>query len=43
MLIVTGGEGEEGEKVNLKIYLAGELNLGLQRERQEKHFIRNIL
>ena len=34
-MIVTGGEGEEGEKVNLKISLAGELNLGLQRERQE--------
>ena len=32
---MTGGEGEEGEKANLKIYLAGELNQGLQRERQE--------
>ena len=32
---VTGGEGEEGEKVNLKICLAGELNLGLQHEKQE--------
>jgi len=30
---VTGGEGEEGEKVNLKICLARELNLGLKRER----------
>jgi hypothetical protein len=30
---VTGGEGEEGEKVNLKICLARELNPGLQRER----------
>jgi hypothetical protein len=30
-VIVTGGEEEEGEKVNLKIYLAGELNPGLQR------------
>jgi hypothetical protein len=29
----TGGEGEEVEKVNLKICLAGELNPGLQRER----------
>jgi hypothetical protein len=28
-VIVTGGEGEEGEKVNLKICLAGELNPGL--------------
>ena len=29
-MIATGGEGEEGEKVNLKICLGGELNLGLQ-------------
>jgi hypothetical protein len=34
-VIVTGGEGEEGEKVNLKICLAGELNPGLQREKPE--------
>ena len=34
-MIATGGEGEEGEKVNLKICLAGELNQGLQRERRE--------
>jgi hypothetical protein len=34
-VIVTGGEGEEGEKVILKICLAGELNQGLQRERRE--------
>ena len=34
-MIVTGGEGEEGEKVSLKICLARELNLGLQCERQE--------
>ena len=33
-MIVTGGEGEEGEKVNLKICLAGELNPGLQCERR---------
>ena len=31
-MIATGGEGEEGEKVNLKICLAGELNPGLQKE-----------
>ena len=30
MVIVTGGEGKEGEKVNLKICLARELNPGLQ-------------
>ena len=36
LLIGTGGEGEEGEKVNLKICLAGELNPGLQRERREQ-------
>ena len=35
LAIATGGEEEEGEKVNLKICLAGELNPGLQRERQE--------
>ena len=35
LVIATGGDGEEGEKVNLKIYLAGELNPGLQRERRE--------
>ena len=29
-MIATGGEGEEGEKVDLKICLAGELNTGLQ-------------
>ena len=34
-MISTGGEGEEREKVNLKIFQAGELNPGLQRERQE--------
>ena len=34
-MIATGGETEEGEKVNLKICIARELNLGLQRERQE--------
>ena len=34
-MIATGGEGEEGEKVNLKICLARELNPGLQRERPE--------
>jgi hypothetical protein len=34
-VIATGGEAEEGEKVNLKIGLAGKLNPGLQRERQE--------
>ena len=33
--MATGGEGEEGEKGNLKICLAGELNPGLQRERRE--------
>ena len=36
-MIATGGGGEEGEKVNLKICLAGELNLGLQSERR-KHW-----
>ena len=30
-----GGKGEEGEKVDLMICLAGELNSGLQRERQK--------
>jgi hypothetical protein len=34
-VIATGGEGEEGEKDSLKICLAGELNLGLQREKRE--------
>jgi hypothetical protein len=33
-VITTGGEGE-GEKVNLKVCVAGELKPGLQRERQE--------
>ena len=33
LVIATGGDGEE--KVNLKICLAGVLNLGLQRERRE--------
>ena len=33
-MIATGGEGEQGEKVELKICLAGELNSGLHRERQ---------
>jgi hypothetical protein len=32
---MTGEEGEEGEKVNLKICLARELNPGLLRERRE--------
>ena len=35
LVIATGGEGEEGEKVNLKTCLAGESNPGLQRERRE--------
>ena len=35
LLIATGGDGEEGEKVDLKICLAGELNPGLQLERRE--------
>ena len=35
LVIATGGEGEQGEKVNLKICLAVELNPGLQRERRE--------
>jgi hypothetical protein len=34
-VIATGGEGEEGEKIDLKICLARELNLGLQHERRE--------
>ena len=34
-VIATGGEGEDGEKVYLKICLARELNLGLQREGRE--------
>ena len=33
LVIATGGE--EGEQVDLKICLAGELNLGLQHERRE--------
>ena len=33
---MTGGEEDEGEKVNLKICLAGELNPGLQLERREQ-------
>ena len=33
-LVIAAG-GEEGEKVDLKICLARELNLGLQRERRE--------
>ena len=37
MLISTGGEEEEGEKVDLKICLVGELNPGLQCERR-KHW-----
>ena len=28
LVIATGGEGEEGEKANLKICLAWKLNLG---------------
>ena len=35
LVIATGGEGEEGEIVKVKICLAGELNPGLQRERRE--------
>ena len=35
LVIATEGEGEEGEKVNLKIYLAGDLNLGIQCEWRE--------
>ena len=35
LVIVTAGEGEEGEKVYLKIFLARELNPGLQHERRE--------
>ena len=35
LVIATGGEGEEGEKVDLKICLSGELNPSLQRERPE--------
>ena len=35
LVIMTGGEGEEGEKVNLKYCLARELNPGLQYERRE--------
>ena len=35
LVIVVGGEGEKGEKVNLMICLAGELNPGLQHERRE--------
>jgi hypothetical protein len=31
-VIATGGEGEEGEKVNLKICLARELNPGVKGE-----------
>ena len=31
---MTGGEGEEGEKVIMKNCQAGELNPGLQRERR---------
>ena len=33
--VATGGEGEEGEKADLKVCLAGELNPGLQHERRE--------
>ena len=36
-MIATEEEGEEGEKVHLKICLAGELNPGLQCERR-KHW-----
>ena len=32
LVILTGGEGEERKKVNLKICLARELNPGFQRE-----------
>ena len=35
LVIATGGEEEEGEKVGLKICLAGELDPGLQRDRRE--------
>ena len=35
LVIATGGEGEEGEKVNLKSCLARDLNPSLQHERQE--------
>ena len=35
LVIMTGGEGEEGEKVSLKNCLARELNPGLQHERRE--------
>ena len=35
LVIATGGEGEGGEKVNLKSCQARELNPGLQRERRE--------
>ena len=36
-MIATGGEGDEGEKVNLKICIAEELNPGLQRERRDHY------
>ena len=36
-MIATGGEGEEGEKVNLKICLAGELNPGLKGNRTDHY------
>ena len=35
LVIATGGEGEEGEKVNYKICLTRELNPGLLGERRE--------
>ena len=35
LVIMTGGEGEEGEKVSLNNCLAGELNPGLQYKRRE--------
>ncbi len=35
-MIPTGEEGEVGEKVGLKICLAGELNSGLQHEWRER-------
>ena len=34
-MILTRGEGEEREKINLKICLAGKSNPGLQHERRE--------
>ena len=42
-MIATGGEGEKGEKVDLKIYLIEELNPSVKGKSTDHHTIRRIV